>query len=253
MPRLTLWGMLQWDTTLLDGIVLPDGMDDSILKDLIVMKAGDLYPYYQVPDRIKTLTSQWFNRKLYNFNLMYKALTTSYEPLHNYDRTEHSIEKPDITRVETPDIHHKSEGGSSFDGNTSDNGIIDEDNELSQSSTTNGDTKENVSAFDASDYSPRSQTVVDNSSSDHQQGNNIRVVENSGKSNVVNYNFDESSESGTRTHTEKGNIEKELRAYGNIGVTTSQQMLQSELDLRIYDLYEVIATMWIEDFIVTIY
>lgn len=44
-----------------------------------------------------------------------------------------------------------------------------------------------------------------------------------------------------------------LRAYGNIGVTTSQQMLQSELDVQRWNIYEQIADMFIQEFCLMIY
>lgn len=43
------------------------------------------------------------------------------------------------------------------------------------------------------------------------------------------------------------------RAHGNIGVTTSQQMLQSELDIATWNLYEHITDMFLTEFIIPIY
>lgn len=51
----------------------------------------------------------------------------------------------------------------------------------------------------------------------------------------------------TGTHTKTG------RAHGNIGVTTSQQMIQSERDLVVFNLYDVIAESFIENFCLMIY
>lgn len=44
-----------------------------------------------------------------------------------------------------------------------------------------------------------------------------------------------------------------FRAYGNIGVTTSQQMLQAELDIDKWNIYEQIADMFISEFCIMIY
>lgn len=43
------------------------------------------------------------------------------------------------------------------------------------------------------------------------------------------------------------------RAHGNIGVTTSQQMIQSERDLVVFNLYDVIAESFIENFCLMVY
>lgn len=41
--------------------------------------------------------------------------------------------------------------------------------------------------------------------------------------------------------------------HGNIGVTTSQQMLQAELDVRRFNIYEQIADLFVEHFCLLVY
>ena len=43
------------------------------------------------------------------------------------------------------------------------------------------------------------------------------------------------------------------RVHGNIGVTTSQQMLQSELDLAYWNLYEKISALFLAEFVIPVY
>lgn len=43
------------------------------------------------------------------------------------------------------------------------------------------------------------------------------------------------------------------RIYGNIGVTTSQQMLQAELDLARFNLYQQIADIFVKELCIPIY
>ena len=47
---------------------------------------------------------------------------------------------------------------------------------------------------------------------------------------------------------------EDIRVHGNIGVTTSQQMIESELSLRAkYDIYKIIAREFEREFLVQIY
>ena len=59
------------------------------------------------------------------------------------------------------------------------------------------------------------------------------------------------NESGTSkrdlTHTRKG------RTHGNIGVTTSQQMIQSEREVALFNIYDIIAESFIENFCLMVY
>lgn len=55
------------------------------------------------------------------------------------------------------------------------------------------------------------------------------------------------------TQTNDLTLEREARTHGNIGVTTSQQMLQSELDIAAWNLYEHIADIFLKDFVLPVY
>ena len=59
------------------------------------------------------------------------------------------------------------------------------------------------------------------------------------------------NESGTSkrdlTHTRKG------RTHGNIGVTTSQQMIQSEREVSLFNIYDIIAESFVDNFCLMVY
>ena len=60
---------------------------------------------------------------------------------------------------------------------------------------------------------------------------------------------------GTNSDIRTDNLKDEhyLRAYGNIGVTSTQQMIEQELELRKFNLYEKISDMFIQEFCLMIY
>ena len=71
----------------------------------------------------------------------------------------------------------------------------------------------------------------------------------------------DTTENGNITNTEKENVNdgrtgkhtRTGRVHGNVGVTTSQQMIQSERDLVVFNLYDVIAESFIENFCLMVY
>ena len=65
----------------------------------------------------------------------------------------------------------------------------------------------------------------------------------------VNYGADSSSSSG---ESHEG-AHHRVRVHGNIGVTTSQQMLQSELDLGYCNIYEKITDLFLTHFVIPVY
>jgi hypothetical protein len=113
--------------------------------------------------------------------------------------------------------------------------------------------------------SARDNTVK--STSTNEIMNNVNITDqntafNAGLSDHAKQITDgDTTENGSITNTEKENVndgrtEKHTRtgrAHGNIGVTTSQQMIQSERDLVVFNLYDVIAESFIENFCLMIY
>lgn len=88
-----------------------------------------------------------------------------------------------------------------------------------------------VSAFDSSTYQPSEKTT-------------------STPSGKISDKFGEGS-SGSETENSK--TVRDGRIHGNIGVTTSQQMLQAELDIAQWNLYEHITDLFLEEFVIPIY
>ena len=78
-----------------------------------------------------------------------------------------------------------------------------------------------TSAYDQADFSNHDQTVID--ASDHTETSSSNASEHDG------------------------------RIHGNIGVTTSQQMLLSELDLGYWNIYEKITDVFLTEFVLPIY
>lgn len=98
-------------------------------------------------------------------------------------------------------------------------------------------------------------------------GHSTDSSDNSGSStsNVSSYDSDSlrpntSTQSNTHTNgstnlSNNGNREaiKTGRLHGNIGVTTSQQMLESELSIAQWNIYEHITDLFLQEFVIPLY
>ena len=86
-----------------------------------------------------------------------------------------------------------------------------------------------VSAYDSSGYQPKEKVTTNNNETTDQDTseNNTSTLDNTG------------------VHTG--------RIHGNVGVTTSQQMLEAELDLGYWNIYSRITDMFLQEFCIMIY
>lgn len=135
-----------------------------------------------------------------SWRAIWGALSADYNPIHNYEMTE--TETPDITRTRTPNIIRES------------------------TTTTQADVQTTGKSTSEKDvYGFNSGTV--GMPADSSNATTTTTVTMVPDSNKVTGN---ESETGSETETTTGT--RSLTRSGNIGVTTSQQMIESELELR---------------------
>lgn len=216
MTKLTLWGMNDYlDGTLLDFLPesLPeDTFDAAIMEELIYMECGDLFPYYQVPLYCKAQIKNFFDRNKEQFKRVWEALYSEYNPIENYDRIE-----------AWSDSHSESLSTSSSESVSAATSSSD-----SQSSSATGD----ISAFNSPTLQPQS------ASSGNAQTAGRTTNDTRGTSNSV--------------HDRKALDEHRGRVHGNIGVTSSQQLIQASIELGSYDIYIWVITLFRKNIISSI-
>lgn len=198
--RLTLIGLLHYDSDLFKNLRLPDGVDMVTFTNTLLLDFGTLgvvYPNAEFMEKIAI--PAWCDKWQESLRQSWNALHADYNPIENYDRHEHWTDTPDITRTES--------------GN----------NESNMSGNENSNAYGDVSAYNSNDYQAQDRTRSD-----------ISNVSN-GKNTYSNVN----RETGMSTH--------EGRIHGNIGVTTNQQMIESELKLRKQSFYGYASTLFMQD------
>lgn len=216
MVKLTLWGMNDYlDGQLLDFLSesLPKGtFDPKLMEHLIYMECGDLYPYYQVPSYCKQHIKNFFDRNKEQFKRVWEALYSTYNPIENYDRIEN-----------WSDSHSESLSTSSSESVSA--ATLSSD---SQSSSSTG----NVSAFNSPTLEPQS-------ASSGQAASNGRTV-------------NDTRGTAKSTRDTKSQDVHGGRVHGNIGVTTTQQMIQQSIDLGSYDIYIWVISLFRKNIISSI-
>lgn len=278
MGRMTLWGMQQIRPTLLDGVTLPEGVDRDAFLDILNYRVGAQYPRTQVPPMLERLIARWFVLKKEAFQRMYDALSAEYNPIENYDRQErrtnkltHSGSDTDtnalgtaltVKRTGTEEMSHT---GSESRAQTGTETMHTTGTDVN-ATTGSESTEAQVSAYDASSYVPRelqtrTPTLTDTRTPDltEERTPDLREVRTPDLTDIRTPDLTDVSENSgqdVRT-TDYGHVEdvvEELRAHGNIGVTTNQDMVKAEVDMRAqYDLTDVIIGLFEQEFMSRVY
>lgn len=239
--KLTLIGLYNYDDSLFEGITLPDELDSDTLISNILMKGGEFEVTYPRPDVLKSCITAWSAKWQDTFTRWVEALAIDYAPLENYDRNEYWTDDKDYTETNDDtttvnDTDNKTMSASSNASVTSSSTATDD------STTTN-----TRSAFDSSTYSNHDQTTYDDDSTlSTTETTNISNSQTDADTRVTS-NVLDADKVGTDNNVHEG------RVHGNIGVTTSQQMLQQELDIGYWNIYEHITDMFLREFTIPVY
>lgn len=223
LAKITLIGLenyanLQLSSSLFSDINLPQGIEKDLVINNILTDCGEFEVLYADFDFMKFQVKMFFERYYATFNKMYRAITEDYNPLHNYDRYEESTDNLTSSDI---NINNSSSNGSS-NSTTTDTG---------QNKNTN-----NVSAYDVSTYSPKEQDIFDINTSES----------NNSSSSAVNQSTDNRNRNDENKH--------KAHLYGNIGVTTSMQMLSEEVEGRKkYNIYDLISSIFLQNLCVAVY
>jgi hypothetical protein len=224
LSLLTVEGLYNYDNTLFDGFNVPEGLVKQIAIDAILLRTRELEILYPDFTYMKNRITIWSNKYQINWKKLYDTTVLEYNPIENYDRMEDWTDTDDETTTSARDNTRNT-------------------NNTVKSNSTN-EIINNVNVTDQN-------TAFNSGLADHsKQITNGDTTENGTITNTeTGKDTENESVNGGRTgrHTRTG------RAHGNIGVTTSQQMIQSERDLVVFNLYDVIAESFIENFCLMVY
>lgn len=222
---LSILGLYQREPTLFDELELPGSMNKDVLIDNILYEAATLEAYYPDPNFMKFMIGRWSFMNQSIWQKLYDTTVLEYNPIFNYDRTEEWSENEQMLDKRTLTGTERETSTNSSSGEIRSSGTVQ--SEL------------NVSGYNESSYVPREQTIEtpDTLTSNTSETDRIVSIDKNDAENM---------------DRKRDNI-RTGRAFGNIGVTTTQQMIQQERETVLFNMYKVITDSFIERFCLMIY
>lgn len=196
---------------------LPAGINKETVTNNILLESMDFESVYTDPDFLRDAIYIWGKTNYHTFEKWYQAQQIKYDPLNNYDRYEEWTDKGTDNKTTSSGQTGKSDATN---------------NELN---TSKGTQDHYVNPYDTNQLTQDEQ--VKNLTTDNING-----------TQVINSQIDTTGkEDGTTSGEHKGHM------WGNIGVTTSQQMLQAEYDIAEWNLVQHITDMFMQKFCIMVY
>lgn len=209
--------ILEFDPTIFDDLVFPEGVDKQIFVDSLVQTCGHTPLLHPDPGYLHYYIPAWGKRTFKIWQKLAATLDLEYNPIENYDRNSTYTDTTDRSLNRTTSNSTESHGTNDSSGNNSNT------------------SEDKVSADNSSEYQPDHTSTASGTTSD------LLTMDSSG------------SDSGKMTDAENVTHTYTERTHGNVGVTTSQQMVQSERDLVRYDFYMEIVNSFKREFCLLVY
>ena len=234
----------KYDNTILDLLVLPEEMDRATLIDNLLMETAEREIIYSNLGFLKQAIGSWSHKNLSVWEELYKTQHYEYNPIWNKDGT--------ITELETRDLKgsdHTTDNTDRIDNLTDKNTRNYQDKEtrnLEDKETRNlkDETLESVYGFNSSDDAPANKVEAEYTGTDTNNHTGTDTMDHSGTDTVDHTGRQDIDRTLNKATTDTGTIKHERTEQGNIGLTSTQDLIRQQQELVKFNLMDYI----IEDF-----
>ena len=245
---LSLMGMYEYDNTILDFFHYPDKwetVDKDVFVNKLLLDTAELEVLYPDANIFKTAIKYWSAAEVQNWNKLYDTTVLKYNPIWNKDGTVTEIEK----HVKNNNYTDVTDG--TIADHSSTNGIQNTETSGNENTNTTNNTNEKdyVFGFNSENAAQSGQTVTDDTgrtNTDRSENTQSNSSANTDATTTNNTNF---------KHDEKENIDREYTRteQGNIGITTTQQMINEEREVDKFNLMDYIIDRFKQRFCLLVY
>lgn len=218
---LSIMGLYEYDNNMFQGLQVPEGLNREAVINEILLQCAELEVVYPNIDIMKLAITTWSIANQYTWEKLYDTMVVEYNPIWNVDanvnESRSGSESRDITRA----------------GAGSNNRTVN----LADNETVNITDTESVKGFNSDTWAEsRKNTKAGTDNIAHTGTDNIAISDSESVDDDV-----------TRTETFT------QRRTGNIGVTTTQQMLEQERQIAEFNMINYIAQSFKQRFCLLIY
>ena len=214
---ISVLGLYNYDSTLFDGMYTPMGMDKQLLVDNILLECAELEILLPDPNVLKQAISFWSRSQARVWDKLMASTQFVYNPIWNKEGIIKEKETRDLT--ETHDLTDTR-------NNTETRNLA---------GTLDATDTDKRSAYNATTFQNQEQHILDHDSTD------TGTVSNAGTAK------------DTGTLKDSGTINRERVEQGNIGITTTQQMIKEEREVSEFNMYDYIVRSFKERFCIMVY
>lgn len=276
MARISVLGMMRYDNTIFDSIVLPSppwskyfresnidipAPDRDVLVAHILRRTANLEIFYPNFQTLKDAIRIWSITNRYKWLHLWETMHYDYNPIWNkdahYEEEEHfsrdlKDEYGETTGSDTDGTYEDEERGNKG-STTTESGTKNTTTSGTKNSTnTNAISSYNINGLQDRERDTYTETTsgTENTTTSDTTG----YTENTSDVQDGTYHEDfAGTKNSTNDATGTTDTLRKRREYGNIGVTTTQQMLEAERELATFNWYDMVCDSFIAEFCINVF
>lgn len=218
---LSIMGLYEYDNNIFQGLQVPEGLNREAVINEILLQCAELEIIYPNIDIMKLAITTWSIANQYTWQKLYDTMVVDYNPIWNVDANVTET----LSGTENRDIERSGSGSNNRTVNLADNETVDITD------------TEAVKGFN-------SDTWAESHKNNKAGTDNIA---HTGTDNIALTDSESVDDDLTRSET------RTQRRTGNIGVTTTQQMLEQERAIAEFNMVSYIAQSFKQRFCLLIY
>ena len=226
---LDLITIYNYDNTIFDNLQLPASMNKDDFVNSLLLDTAELELMYSKPAFLKFAIGVWSKKELSIWQKLDATLHYEYNPIYNTDRTE------------TETINEEKRGASEVSGKSTDTGSASSNSKNSYNRNENGVDTRKVSSYDSDSLKVA------------EENNNTIAAKNDDSSTNSSNSQGESTLNQKSLSEDQGKITRELHTSGNIGVTTTQAMIEAERKVVQFCIDDYIINSFKRKFCILVY
>lgn len=235
--NLSIIGLYTARPDLLDDLHLPSQIDREQVEDAILLDCAELELVYTNPDFMKRAIKAWSHHRVDAWEKMYETTQYEYNPLWNKDAT--------ITDSETVEREQSIDGTASGSATSDTSGTNSQTKSRTSTGSRTGAQTHEVTGFNDNTLTVDSKDSTTASDQLTDSGTDSGTTSEEREDSHSETHSEDLGESITRTRTH--------RETGNIGVTSTMQLIREQREIVDFDVVQKIADEFKHKFCILVY
>lgn len=234
---LDLMGIYNYDPTILDLMQIPAAIDRQTLIDNLIMETAEMEILYPNATFLKQAIGSWSAKNLHVWEEKYDTTQYEYNPIWNKDGT--------VIELETRNL-----AGS--DHTTDNTDRIDNLQDKNTRNTTDTETRNLNDSNTHSVYGFNSSTAAPESKDEGTQGGTDTIA-HTGADTLDHTGRQDIDRTFQKNTTDTGTVKHERTEQGNIGLTSTQELIEKQRAVVDYNVMDIIIKDFIQRFCIGVY